>query len=245
MQVFSKHQWGVSQGNSCYPIPHIQARSGSATLQSNIKCYKGPHGKVRRGSTFDLRFLCLFGFSCPKALWTLGSSYAVVALPSTWSCLTRCCLSLSTDLNINKFSYETLQYKEKTTQKYRNTTPKTCRDLGRQMERHTWRYNEPQPYELWHVKDNWRENWEDALKILWKMTRVSEIVRVSWKAKKKKKREIYDNKRWKREAVCPLLLAPLRRARRPRCVSPARVMLGHSALSQADDHGCRSGQKLM
>lgn len=56
-------------------------------------------------------------------------------------------LSLSTDLNTGKFSYETLQYKEKITQKYWNTTPKTCRDLGRQMDRRAWRYNEPQPYD--------------------------------------------------------------------------------------------------
>lgn len=69
------------------------------------------------------------------------------------------------------------------------------------------------------------------------------MMRVSWNGKKKK--EIYDNKRWKKETVCLLLLAPLRHVRLPRHVTPARAMLGDLALSQADGHGCRSGQEFM
>lgn len=105
-------------------------------------------------------------------------------------------LSLSTNFSNTKIPYETLQYKEKATQRIWNTTPKTCRGLGREMERHTPCYS----HMSCDVKDNWRKNWGEAL---WKMMGVSETARASKKGKKGE----YDNERGAKEATCPAVLA--------------------------------------
>lgn len=89
-------------------IPHSGVFGLCSTAEQYITLQK-PTWRGKVGLHFDMWFLCLFGFSYPKAFWTLGSSYAVIALLSSWSCLTHCCLSwqISTPVSFLMKHYST------------------------------------------------------------------------------------------------------------------------------------------
>lgn len=83
--------------------------------------------------------------------------------------------------------------------------------------------------------------WEEALKILWEIMRMSEMMRA---ARKGNKKELHYNERWERAAVCPLLLALLSHARWARpCPQPVWCS-GTWSLHKLTTKGVDQGRSL-